>query len=170
VTDPEEIYTDGGVIGQSPSLIGGTWAFCWVSGGKRVREESGVVQPWDMKVDKVTNNLTELIAAVQALSSVPKRWGGTLYTDSSVTLARITDGESFRGVPYWLRSQVLDLRRVRHYRVCLVGGHPTRLEIERGTLRRNGLPASEHNVWCDKACTAQAMLHKELELGTGNRV
>lgn len=152
---PESIFTDGGVIGPNPSKHGGTWCWCWVSKNVRTRSNCGIATPESLQVEAVTNNQTELLAAVNALTSVPKGWDGTLYTDSVVTQFRLTNGESFNGVPQWLRLLALDLRRARKYKVVLIKGHATQKEIAAG-LSRCGKPTSCHNTFCDEQCTKLA--------------
>lgn len=148
--EPSEIYADGGVIGKNPSSHGGTWCFLWAGGGGEVlRLHSGLVTPADLGVARVTNNHTELLAALKALESVPRGWAGTLYTDSVVTLHRVTSGSKFDGVPQWLRLRVLEVRRARRYRVMHVKGHTTEEQ------RINGV-GHTLNVMCDRECSRLA--------------
>lgn len=156
---PHAIYCDGGVCGKNPSKIGGTWAWCWVNEDDcLIGHDSGFVTPGMMKTKSVTNNQTELLAAVTALASVGlfKGWSGTLYTDSLVTLYRVTDGVSFNAVPGWLEERARLIREGRKYRVKLVAGHPTRKELLSGVRLRNGLPVSHWNAFCDKLCREAA--------------
>ena len=67
---PAQIFCDGGVIGPNPSPIGGTWAWCWVHDDVMIKHEYGVVEPCDLGLTKITNNHTELLAAVRALESL----------------------------------------------------------------------------------------------------
>jgi len=161
---PHAIYCDGGIIGpRNPSKIGGAWAWCWVNEDDcLIRHESNVILPGGMTTPTVTNNHTELLAAVMALSSVPEGWAGTLYTDSLVTLYRVTDGVSFNAVPGWLEAKARLIREGRRYKVKLVAGHPTRKELLSGVRLRNGLPASHWNAFCDKLCreAAEAYLRR----------
>ena len=56
-TPPIALYTDGGVIGQNPSPIGGTWAWCMVGAdGTRTRHAYGSVTPADLGTPTVSNN------------------------------------------------------------------------------------------------------------------
>src|SRR3990167_11188278 len=122
---PELIYCDGGVIGPNPSKLGGTWSWCWVDKGAIVKREFGIVTPEDIwspdGVDHkgsnpaVTNNQTELYAAMKALSSVPRSWDGILWTDSRITLLRVTTSNKFNGIPNWMRNQILSLRTKSKY-------------------------------------------------------
>lgn len=155
---PHKIYCDGGVIGRNPSFHGGTWCYCWVDEeGKRIKSASGVVTPQEVEsIERITNNFTELLAALKALESVPKDWSGILYTDSKITMGRITRGSKFNGIPNDMRLRTLDIRRNRNYKVVLVAGHPTRLELENGVRARNGLPTSIHNCFCDEECGKRA--------------
>lgn len=159
------LFTDGGVVGPNPSKLGGTWA--WVAiglDGVVLHKECGIIEPEDLSVELVTNNHSELFAAWRALEAVPLWWAGTLYTDSKVTLHRLTCGKGFKNVPNWLRLAVLERRRGHKYRVELVGGHPTRAELEVGVRERNGFKVSPFNVRCDELCTLRA---KELIVGRG---
>lgn len=150
-SDIVHLFADGGVIGRNPSSVGGTWAWVGLDAGfNKVDSASGVVLAKD-GVTQVTNNQTELVAAVTALHAVGKGWSGTLYTDSQVTLYRVTDGMGFENIDNLLRLKALDIRRNRKYRVVLLQGHPTKKELEAG-VGRSGRPVSEWNVWCDKAC------------------
>jgi len=156
------LFTDGGCLSRNPSTIGGTWAWCALDqSGKMIKCQSGIVLPGTYGLKKISNNFTELYAAFQALSVAPPEWNGTLYTDSKITLLRLTDGKSFHGVPQELRSAVLKLRQVGLYQVKLVGGHPTKRELIQGRINRNGLPTSRWNVYVDKLCQQQAKRYLE---------
>ena len=148
-----ELYCDGGVCGPNPSSIGGTWAWVLVGEDQIIDEGSGFISPEDMEVDRVTNNLTELYAALRGVESLPEGFRGRVYTDSIITLYRFTDGNAFNGVPDWLRTRVLSARTSRkwHYDCVLVGGHPTRKELALG-CRKDGKLVSKWNVYCDKKC------------------
>lgn len=147
-----ELFTDGGVCGRNPSKVGGTWTWVLVEEDVLVRQASGIVTPEDLGVAAVTNNQTELLAAVRALDAVGKEWRGVLWTDSEVSWFRLQESKRFNGVPAWLRLWTLELRRQpRQYQVKLLGGHPTKKDLERGH-RRDGTPVSSWNVLCDKRC------------------
>lgn len=136
----------------NPSPLGGTYAFLHVnSKGVVTRQESGIILPRDSGLPKISNNFSELFAALEALESIPQGWDGTLYTDSLVTLRRITTGSKFNGIPEPMIERTLRLRKGRRYKVVLLCGHPTRKELEAGVGKR-GYPVSIHNVTCDKLC------------------
>lgn len=157
------LYTDGGCIGRNPSSLGGTWAWCLVDeNGKLLEHESGIVEPSNIGLLTVTNNLTELLAAVKGLSVMPAKWSGIIYTDSLVTLRRITKSQKFNGIPNWLRKETLDLRKNRQWKVILVGGHPSKADLIRGKRKKNGLIVSQWNVFCDKECNRLARKFKEI--------
>jgi ribonuclease HI len=127
-------------------------------GATVLREESGLVLPEEVRLERITNNLTELLAAVRALEAMPDGWAGVLYTDSQITLFRVErrPGTAKRagmaGIPPDLiarRDHVHN--RLGPYQVALLGGHPTREELAAGK-RREGMPCSPHNVACDEAC------------------
>ena len=159
--DMLDIYCDGGVIQSNPSPHGGTWAFCWVDGDQLLQQASGLLLPTEMGLKKITNNFTELYAAFRGITSVPKNWSGILWTDSKVTMHRLTNGQSFANIPQWLRLEALHVRRQpRRFQVKLVGGHPTRKELLAG-CRADGTPVSVWNQWCDQECQrlAKEFLH-----------
>lgn len=150
------LYVDGGVIGRNPSSLGGTWAWCLIDGKEIIGSNYGVIEPSPPNPEKITNNFTELLAAIKGLRGAGPEWNGTLYTDSKVTLHRLLGSFSFKNIPNWLRVLTLDLRRNRKWDAKLVGGHPTKKELEMGHLRRNSLPTSRWNVWCDNKCREAA--------------
>lgn len=166
------LFTDGGVIGPNPSLLGGTWAWCLVNGqDRRIACNSGIILPTDINREKVTNNVTELYAALQGLQAcqeanilclqtaageqVRLHW----FTDSYITLLRLTTGKKFNGIPPALQKLSLYLRSQFRYNSYLLGGHPTKKELLAG-LNRKGAPVSRHNVWCDQRCTKLAKRYK----------
>lgn len=161
--DGVSAYCDGGVIGRNPSALGGTWAWCWVNpAGEMTRSASGVITIEQARLHglaAVTNNLTELLAAVEALDQLPDGWRGTLYTDSLVTLRRVDPGNqspTWNAVPEWLQIRVQGLHaRLGKFTVRLLGGHPTKKDLRLG-FRPDGKPVSRHNVWCDEACGREA--------------
>lgn len=157
MSDIAAMFCDGGVIGRNPSMLGGTVCFCLVDQADTiVRHCSGIVTPQSCGVRHITNNLTELLAAVNGLEALPEGWTGNVFTDSLVTLRRISGGKSFRGIPDQLRARVaLVLTRLGSYKVHLLGGHPTKAELAAG-VRSDGKPVSQHNVFCDRECTRLA--------------
>jgi len=161
----ESLFCDGGTIGRNPSPLGGTFAWCLIRKETpeisiMVKQDHGAFEPADVNMEIIGNNLAELFAAVRALSAVPEGWPGTLWTDSRITLYRLTTGERFMGIPDWLRERTLKLRKGRSYVVKLLGGHPTREELRKGR-RRDGKPVSRFNVWCDLKCGEAAELFRK---------
>lgn len=159
-----DVFVDGGIVGRNPSEIGGTWAWCEVIDGERVQEQSGSVTPEEIGLPRVTNNFTELLAAVLALEAMPDGWCGTLYTDSKITLYRLKGSRKFAGIPDSLRERCERQRERLRFEVVLLGGHPTVLEMYRGR-RSDGTPVSCWNVWADRQCgrEAEAMRERMLE-------
>ncbi len=152
------VYTDGGIIQANPSRHGGTWAYVVLDASEAVLcEASGVVTPADVGLPAVTNNLTELFAAVRALQVLPDGWAGTLYTDSQVTMFRLVNpGAAFNGIPDGLRREVREQRRrLGAFRVVRLDGHPTQAQLASGVGKRGGT-CSRWNVHVDKRCNEQA--------------
>lgn len=151
------LYSDGGTVGRNPSPIGGTWAWCLVVNDKLVDEYCGLVEPADMGMETISNNLMELYAALRGIEALPEGFNGRVYTDSLITLYRITYSESFNGVPEWLKERVKEARSCRKwfYDCVLLGGHPNKKELEEGR-RKDGKMVSKWNVRVDQACSALA--------------
>lgn len=163
-----EAYCDGGVCGPNPSALGGTWAWCHVlrtgpdDEGYRKTWSAGAITPEEAGLPAITNNLTELIAAVYCLEDLPDGWGGLLHTDSRITLCRVVKKPlgrkpaAMHGIPQWLQDRLHAVKaRLGNYTVVLLGGHPTRAELAAG-LQKDGYPVSVHNVWCDQECGIQS--------------
>ncbi|VTT98912.1 ---NA--- : : RNase_H [Gemmataceae bacterium] len=153
------VYADGGVVAVNPSPHGGTWAWCHVDAdNQRVAHASGFVPPEVVGLPTVSNNVTELIALVSALEALPDGWSGNVYTDSLNALCRVRDHatQKFKACPDHLKERVVKVRRrLGALTFTLLGGHPTRADLRAGH-RPDGLPVSEHNVWCDKSCGERA--------------
>jgi ribonuclease HI len=155
------LYCDGGVIRVNPSPVGGTWAWIAVdAAGMRLGAASGVIPA--PPGGTVSNNLSEFVAAVRALESVPPEWTGTLYTDSNVTRGRLMDGWALNGLPpEWIARGAAALQRhtragQRTFRAVLLQGHPTAADLAAGVGAKRGLPVSAYNVACDAECTKLA--------------
>lgn len=163
-----KLYTDGGVINRNPSPIGGTWAWVLCDDDTMVRHEAGIILPGDIGLPVITNNVAELLAVIHALEAMPPGWEGRLLTDSACTMSRICARQEKDGkrrtrlgklIPAWhLERLDAALLRVGVFDMRLLGGHPTRSELDAG-FRRDGVPCSIHNVRCDKLCTEQARKH-----------
>lgn len=153
------VFSDGGVIGQNPSKLAGTWASCLVDEHEdRVREVSGVVRPRDIGVAAVTNNHSEFYALLRGLEEVPDGWEGIACSDSAVTLGRFFSGWKLTGIPPdWVHRMVVLLQRMGPVQPLLVNGHPTKLELLNGQGVR-GKPVSRFNVWCDLEARRQGQM------------
>jgi len=150
---PVTIYCDGGTIGKNPSRLGGTYAWLWLSqDGRVLKTGKGIVTPKQAGTKTITNNVMELWAAVEGLQLLPEGWGGTIWTDSKVTMFRLIKSQSFKGIPLHLEQKIRRIRKVLDYTVQLCAGHPTKVEFARGRRKRNGLPVSRWNVYVDKEC------------------
>lgn len=167
------VYTDGGVIRKNPSEVGGTWAYCLVDEyGIRQGGQSGLVTPQDIGQRFVTNNVTELAAVLAALTALPDGWDGTIYTDSKVTMSRVSLGKNgrprkpqkvggFRStIPDHMVNQLqIQQLRMGHYQVALVKGHASMDQIAASyNGDQSGQTHSRHNSWCDKECRKEAEL------------
>jgi ribonuclease HI len=151
------LFTDGGLCGdRNPSDIGGTWAFIYVEDDRIVVEDYGFVSPADYQT-AVTNNMTELEAAVRGLERYLRdgRNGQPvyLYTDSTTTAARIKRPlrPAMKGVPDALRQRLVAITDAVDVRPLLVAGHPTAADMRAGRVA-NGTPVSKWNVHCDELC------------------
>lgn len=148
-----QLFSDGGCVGKNPSPVAGTWAWCLIEDDGLIACDWGLIYPDDLGTPAVSNNQTELLAAVRGLEANPAvdEW----LTDSLMTLRRLTKGGKFSGVPRWLidRSAKVRERGVENKRkVTLLAGHPTRDELRKGFAGRNDHPVSRWNVLCDRLC------------------
>jgi hypothetical protein len=127
-----------------------------------VSEGAGCITPEEAGMRSISNNFSELLAAVRGMESLPAGWSGTIYTDSMITQRRIVKRGRYlkrakmNGIPEWLRDQTDAAKsRLGAFRVVLLAGHPTRKDLARG-CREDGLPVSKWNVMCDRMCGVQA--------------
>ena len=157
------VYVDGGCVKSNPSRIGGTWAVVALR-PEDIQDDphwtaSGSVTPAQIGMETVSNNVAELIAAIEALERLPDKWTGTLYTDSKVTMLRLTvPGTKMNGVPLAIEERLkkaLLRTPLLQSQVVLLNGHPTKKELESGIGKR-GLPTSKWNVLADSLCGEEA--------------
>lgn len=149
------LYADGGVIKKNPSDIGGTWAWCAVDAeGNRIIERSGVC-PANGR--PITNNHMEQIALTLALEAMPEGWSGIVYSDSMIALGRVFKGWRVKNLPRNIfERSAAAVERLGKVETVLLQGHPTKADLACGVGKKRKLPVSIHNVWCDKACGAEA--------------
>jgi hypothetical protein len=157
---PHAVYSDGGLCGASPSLVGGSFAFCHVSGyGDRTVEGVGHVRHPYAGLPFVSCNLTEFVGLLCGLELCPTDWNGTAYTDSLNTIRAFRDTPDDKRpkhlpAPLWARRTAV-LNRLGDVRYVLLSGHPTRKELAAG-VSGEGRPVSPHNVYLDALCTREA--------------
>lgn len=151
------VYADGGICRKNPSPFGGSWAFVYASWNDiALCERSGCVTPQDVGLETVSNNLTEFLALLFALEFLPKGWSGLVHSDSGCTVQRFRDNARCKGIPDDLVARKnATLARLGTLTYVLLGGHPTRRELELG-VRGDGKPVSPHNVRCDHLCGIEA--------------
>jgi len=155
-TNIDEVYTDGGVIGRNPSKIGGTWAAVFIRGGEVLAERSGAILPSDIGMDDVENNITETIAILLALETLPIGWNGTLFGDNLNSIRRAEHPEKIKAVvPKFIKDRMIAVRGILEPKFVLLGGHPTIAEVEAG-VRADGKRVSKWNVMADKLCCRAA--------------
>lgn len=154
------LYCDGGLLGTNPCAHGGTWAWCQVNAqDERIATGSGLLLPSQVApLPDVTNNLTELIAVLRGMRSLPDGWSGKIYTDSQVTIYRVghykptSRGNLLKTVPQLIADEIpVQLARLGRLCFVLLDGHPTAEQLASGIGKR-GHPVSIHNKWADDAC------------------
>lgn len=150
------LYCDGGCVKANPSPIGGTWAFVIVSKeGEEQMRGSGFISASQVGLPYVTNNYTELLAAVEGLEQMPEGWDGFVLTDSNVTRCRILPScpnPKMNGIPVDLQRRLTFCKnRLGRYGVILLSGHPTKNQLAEG-FGKHHLPVSKWNVLCDDLC------------------
>lgn len=160
------LYTDGGVIQKNPSPIAGTWAYVKTDQhNEMISCKKGILLPIDVFSKPVTNNQTELLAALYALQSIDRDDTATIFSDSAVTLGRIFNSYRWKNIPPWMHDIFRQTtQRLQYWSVhqrfggVLLAGHPTRKELAVGK-GRNGFPVSKWNVRCDELCGEAASEH-----------
>lgn len=152
------LYTDGGCVKSNPSKIGGTIAFTFVKNNQRTFSYARVWTPKQLKVDRVTNNQTELWALIVGLQYTAFDDVLHIYSDSEITLGRVFMGYAMRNIPEWMQKELnKQKRRLANwdkFKWTLLAGHPTKPELDSGLKNSKEwvLPVSEFNVWCDSQC------------------
>lgn len=171
-------YCDGGIIGVNKQAKAGTWAWCKVQNGSVIASASGIIvikdHPYPDEVAGyafeeptgvpfIGNNLTELLAVVEALEHSQKIDYGlpvTFHSDNQNAVKRVTEGWACNGVPDWLMTRMEAVQTALTIEGVLLSGHPNKKQLELGIGPR-GYPCSKHNVWCDSECKRLAKLFKD---------
>jgi ribonuclease HI len=158
------LFTDGGLYGdRNPSPVGGPWAFVYVDDDEIITYDCGFVSPLDYDTP-VTNNITELEAAVRGLERYLHERGHKqpvdLYTDSMTTISRLRRPlrPKMKNVPDRLRQRLISITEVIKVRTILVAGHPTIEELRAGQTAK-GTPVSYWNQYCDDLCNEVKRTH-----------
>jgi ribonuclease HI len=163
-----KVYCDGGVMQINPSPLGAAWAWCHTNDKNVVlTEESGLLLP-SKTWPQITNNYAEYVACLRALEALPDDWHGSVYTDSNVTIGRMSKGWATEGIPELLVTRARHcLSRLGVIDWYLLDGHPTRAQLREGYGKR-GNPVSIHNVWCDEQCSRLMLEYAKTLHGEGN--
>lgn len=156
----DELYVDGGVVSVNPSPIGGTWAVVLVeSETEEYQCLSGFVDPVTIGSPFVSNNQTEMLAMLKGMNQLPSDFQGTIYSDSQVTIGRVSMGWKWKNIPQYMHEIYQHHRkRLVHWdkiKFVLLDGHPTKAQLFDGIGKR-GHPVSKWNVMCDKLCNDRA--------------
>ena len=150
------LYVDGGVILRNPSPIGGTWACCYVENDAIKWQGSGVILPGEVDSKVVTNNQAEMIAMLNGLELLKPSYRGRVFTDSMITLGRVSLNWKWKNIPEELYWKYVELtRKFDDYdkiKFIHLSGHPTDDQLQTG-FGKHGNPVSKWNVWCDERCT-----------------
>jgi hypothetical protein len=167
VSAPVAVYADGGLLRVNPSPIGGMWAWCHVDqGGARVRSASGMLLVDEIGA-AVTNHHTENLALLLGLEALPDGWSGRVCTDSLNALRVFChEGRVGKLPSAWYPRIGRVLARLGRLEPVLLKGHPTRAELTAGVGTKRGrdgvrrtYPVSEHNDWCDRACSQAGLAY-----------
>lgn len=154
------VYSDGGVF-RPRRCEAGSWA--WVATDDQDEEvacQYGWIEQGPNTPDGISNNMTELAAACNALgwmTRVTPRWSGILCTDSQITIGRLSMGWRLKGIPDgWARRMGETLRSLGAVHYVPMKGHPTKADLEagQGTRKEDGktYAVSKHQVKCDRLC------------------
>lgn len=161
------VTADGGCRLKNPSEFGGMWAFRQTSkSGEVIAQASGIVLVSEVfPLTTVTNNLTETLALLIALESLPDGWSGRARSDSLNAIRvfqNYRDPKKVAAQEVWLVLDVIArVRRVRErlgrLDFELLAGHPPKAIVEamragESHTSERGYPYCLHNHWCDLAC------------------
>lgn len=150
------LYTDAGVFLKNPSTVGGAWAVVGVDDKDNEHfRESGFIECAAFALTQVENNLMETYAIAKGMGYLPDGWKGVVWCDNMNAIRRATNPGKAKmmHVPDWLQNVLRKNReRLPDVRIELVGGHPTKKELEAGR-RHDGKIVSRWNVIAD------ALLH-----------
>lgn len=102
-----ELYVDGGVTTKNPSPFGGTWAFIIIKPDLSIYQSGyGAFRPGVFGLNTVTNNQTEMYAMLRGLQAVPGNCDKlTIFSDSMVTIGRVSMGWKWTNIPIELHIQ-----------------------------------------------------------------
>lgn len=161
------IYPDGGVIDRNPSPFGGPWAYVLVgvdpaTGDDVVlAEASGMVLLEDLGgLPYVSNNLTEYLAILMALEAAPDGWSGLIRGDSLIALTTFASDKPRDWLPPdYQRRMAAAKERLGPIATELLGGHPTKKQMEQGLPTKRGLPWSVWNIRADDLCNAAKLAY-----------
>lgn len=185
------VFCDGGQLSPNPSRVGGSWAWGGVEGvdtktvevfypfeqtvSTRPGYPGGVSGSQPLLIGRsgyylptpavplITNNYAEFCAILRALEALPDGWSGRVASDSRVALSWVFECVSERFLPRPLIQRAGKARgRLGELEPMNLSGHPSVEDINRGLSRKRGLPVSQHQDWCDKACTSQKLVYREL--------
>ena len=182
------LYTDGGCCLANPSPYCAQWAYCHVGeDGTHLKEMSGIILRAEdpdkrpaVRPDRVivvpsseinpsglTNQLSELVALTLGVESLPHGWSGHIYSDSESALGRMFGTKSMGGIPEeWQYRCRLAPERLARYEWTLLGGHPTKADLESGVRAaragKRALPCSVHQHWADLECVRLGQRFAEL--------
>lgn len=137
-----EIYCDGGLMKENPSLIGGSWAWVGVDENRRLliaRADVVLVTPGGI----ISNNTVETMAIVKALQAMPDDWDGTIISDSDCALTRTFGNPPFSGCPRNVKEALQDeVLRMGDMSMIHVHGHPNQDDLDgvNGFCEKTGLP------------------------------
>lgn len=164
------IYSDAGLIGTNSKNDGGTWTVCYTDNedyrlGSILYECAGVLLP-ENGDPQIENNQVETYALLRALRHVPIHWEGHVYCDNKNSVMRVFAGWAATNIPpewfkyalYFARPEGWEQKDMSGWKYTLLGGHPSKSDIERGdyirkaTGKKSDLPWSPHNVHCDETC------------------
>ncbi len=130
--------------------------------------DCGIILPKDVNLDVITNNLTEMLAVLRGLYSMPEKWHGYVCSDSKVTLDRVfvirevKDPVVWKGIPSRMTKMYKFVTEKVDWSSCQriqLAGHPTRQELIAG--HKEGVRVSKWNVACDWICKSLSKEYME---------
>lgn len=171
-----KIYADGGLVGASPSTIGGAYAWVIREGGVILNRHGQFIDAEECVLHKFINpyhtstgpamscNYVETAAIVNAVLNLPVVQGEVTLTIVSDSANALNWATLSTNMGDWMKYENLALEVQECHMILskfnvrrrLVKGHPSQSDLVRGYYQKEGSkvqkPVSKYQHWCHRVC------------------